>query len=835
MITNLPADFLVELKKFSRKPVQLCTFLINGTKYYLSDFPITIDGNKYEPWVESWGEIVDNSDIESLFGGQSIGIRTCNIVLFNSSLTYSFIQKLFGSGVENTRVDLYQWFQGMTSPPVLIDEFVCQNPISISENSMLVKIDLVSPLAASNRRIFPIKAGDKQYPVIVGRVSGVPLIDLETGQYVVLGEDLAFDRLGTINFDNTGKLPSSGTIIIDEEQISYTTRTDTTLNITARGTGGTTALPHSAGSISVLLGTSFQYAVCGGPVSAIDSVVAGGSAVAGWVAQPAGNPATVTFSQWPPNIGIGVGLAPVNQNLTRINEVPYNHTNNINYPLTYSQTVDNDFPVGGHSIAGGYFYDVSPPVSAPSYKVKVKMFYRVSVLATDAKFRIDFGYSTHLTPSDTDVIGIVSTEITEVQTTWVEVLVDCGVISHDELVGIGTPYWRFAFLIELFGASGSIFIMHPQFIIETNYTEQISPEGKQRTFISEPVTCTVTAGHGVDVTPPVLVRNIIENNTDYGYQIDTTDFDNEHNRYNAAGYYFNGMLPAGIRTQELIKIALLEGLARLKYNQGKIQFLSYFDDDLESVDKEINLDHIRIRGRYIEHYSSGNIKNDITVKYAYDLLTGDYTGTINKTDADSIAKYTLKDDERDLILVSSASVATLHAERMLKFLKDSPEVFNVDIFLPEGYELEKGDRVALPDFLDKRKLLFGNILSMTRTIGQGKTGLINSFQVMLTNLDYILLMRLEEELILDDSLLGFSQSMELFERLGIDDRKLLSARKIVYTLTEQLVLDDSALYAGTNLTLVLPTEQVILDSTDIKLTVCGGYGDCGYGEKGYGE
>jgi len=91
MLTNLPSDFRRELASKSRRPVQLAVFRVGTHIYRLADQPVTIKGAMFSPWVESWGDLVDNSSIEALFGGTSLGIRTCNITVIISPKTNDFI------------------------------------------------------------------------------------------------------------------------------------------------------------------------------------------------------------------------------------------------------------------------------------------------------------------------------------------------------------------------------------------------------------------------------------------------------------------------------------------------------------------------------------------------------------------------------------------------------------------------------------------------------------------------------------------------------------------------------------------------------------------------
>jgi len=837
MLKNLPQDFLDNLLKKERKPVQLCTFTIAGKHYFLSDIDIIVDSKRYKPWVESWGELVDNSSIESLFGGQTIGFRTCNLAIIKSAETSAFINALFNNGVENTKVSLYQWFVGMSGAPVLIDTFVVQDPISLSERSMLLELELVSPLAAGDRRLYPVKEMEELYPVVVGQAFNLPLIDMKTGASATLGQDLKYNQTGWVAFDIHENMPATGTLIIDEEKVHYSSKSDKQLKIDKRGVSGTVKRPHSPNALAVIVGTKFKYAVCCGAVASIDHIKSDGIAVTGGVPTVTTNPAFITFAQWPPNIGISNGRTHTPTPV----EIPFLDENQ----ATFEGLIGSGIPFFGTAatitsgFAGKYVHKI--PVSSQVnslYQVTAKVRYRVYGLAEGTKVRVMFGYSDSsiLPTSLSHIISISQTELTQDQVAICEVQINCGKLSYNQLQNYTGTNWHFHMSFEIFGdgtnpPSATVILWEPLFIVDYSVvgTPPAIPQEKIRTFVNN-VTCHAIASHGKNITPPALIKYLIQSYSNS--VVDNADFTTEDARYKAKYYFLNGMFPSGIYLHEAIRIVLKEGLGRLRYNQGKIQFISYIDDNDSRIDYNMHEDNVYLRSKNIEHYSTDNIINNVTVSYGLQQDTGAYEGEVTKADSASISKFGRKDESRELALVSTSSVATKHVDQMLRVMSKSPEVMSFDTFLNAGYRLEKGDKVSVKSFLNSSHTITGNVLSITRKFGQGKNNQMNAVRVMLTGLSYTLTLNLSETIVVDGHL-KLPRNIRLHESVIVDTTDIAFPRDLVLRLTESIVVDEKV-YHGIFRTLTIPTETVVVDSV-LNTGLCHGYGDCGYGVSPYGE
>jgi hypothetical protein len=308
---TLSAAFLAEIDKKNRKPIQLAKFYLPGEIVYLSDKVVGIaDGldYEYEPWVESWGSLNDNSFINNLYEGNSLEIRACTITIIVSPQSRTFVKKLFQTGIENTTVELFQWFDGVGEDPILIDVFVCQDPIQNSEASMLLTIDLVSPLMKSNPYLWPEAAGKEKQPVVIGKATGMDLKDLQTSVKTALAQDITFNQTGSIFIGNGVGFPASGVVSIDSEDLAYSSISASAIVITARGQNGTTARPHYRGGLMVPYGAIYDYVICSGPVQSVDNLLGNGVAYQNAVTFFTGqNPVIARFVGRPPWLKVSPG------------------------------------------------------------------------------------------------------------------------------------------------------------------------------------------------------------------------------------------------------------------------------------------------------------------------------------------------------------------------------------------------------------------------------------------------------------------------------------------------------------------------------------------------
>jgi len=303
MLTNLPQDFLEAISSSTRSPVQLMAIELPYGQRFLSDTVIgKADGleEDYSPWVESWGTMYDNSNISALFEGRALELKTSSLVLLISTDTTEFIKELFFHGIENTRVRLYQWFRGMTSPPVLIDTMLCQSPIEYKEGNMQLSIGLVSELAVSNEYLQNQRSETLLPDIAIGSISGVPLIYTANEPIAILKEAIDASYTGPVLISGD-KLNESGIMVIDTEEIAYSNLVTTTATILSRGANGTTPASHESEALAFHKDAFFDYAVNAAASSSLSLVESNGVPYendVSWILT--GNPSLARFFGRPP-------------------------------------------------------------------------------------------------------------------------------------------------------------------------------------------------------------------------------------------------------------------------------------------------------------------------------------------------------------------------------------------------------------------------------------------------------------------------------------------------------------------------------------------------------
>lgn len=116
----------------------------------------------------------------------------------------------------------------------------------------------------------------KMLPQAWGSCKRVPFRAVDAGWITTLAQDITSSGTGNTLFSDVTGLPSSGTIQIGDEQITFGSKSDAnkTLNISARGQNGTTAVTHDHGEKTAEIQADFFY-IMGHAVKAIDAVYIG--------------------------------------------------------------------------------------------------------------------------------------------------------------------------------------------------------------------------------------------------------------------------------------------------------------------------------------------------------------------------------------------------------------------------------------------------------------------------------------------------------------------------------------------------------------------------------
>lgn len=315
MRSDLTTGFIAAKDALFRRPRQLLVFKFpTAGPVYVSDQPLgAADGlaNEYRALVESWGELQGTTgDATAADSGE---ISQMSLTLWNGG-EQPFSDYFLGEYPENVEVELYQWFAGLAeTDKALIDRFVVSDPIEFDEASRLLTLDLVSlPIRYDQpcgelltRDVWP-HADDtdigRGIPVACGSPGRMPTLKARTVHTLHLKGSILANTMLLVVYENLDDLqfPTTGTVLIDEEQIRYSGRTASSLTVIERGYL-TTAKEHLDKREVIEVINDHTFVLCAGPVAAITEVqIDGFPAPSGsYTVRPDLNPARIVFSEKP--------------------------------------------------------------------------------------------------------------------------------------------------------------------------------------------------------------------------------------------------------------------------------------------------------------------------------------------------------------------------------------------------------------------------------------------------------------------------------------------------------------------------------------------------------
>lgn len=275
---SFPADFITAADQIPPAEEWLiaCLKMPSGD-VWLSDRPaspelLALIPAEPLPAVENWGERKDGGTIDNFLSPGNLECPQQSITLLRADQTKADVDAIIQQGIHNRRFELYRWFSGMTSAPVLIDIMFCQDPIGLKESSALWSFDTVGALCSENPYITDRSNGNDVYPYVIGRAQGLRLQFLEeqSDPRTTLLDDLDDSSEGLIRVEDSSRFPPTGSCLINGEEFAYNPKSAGYLSITTRATGGTEVQAHRAGSRIFLKDSIFKYAVCAGPVGNLE-------------------------------------------------------------------------------------------------------------------------------------------------------------------------------------------------------------------------------------------------------------------------------------------------------------------------------------------------------------------------------------------------------------------------------------------------------------------------------------------------------------------------------------------------------------------------------------
>lgn len=269
------------------EPVYLVEITLknSGPTLYFSDRNIVVGAQRYENYIEEIQGIGEEiKRIDSTFLNIDI-----TIVFKNEKYkTYNYLVEIGDTypfeGADCTIKEVYLDDNNNPSDPETL--LKC----NLDE---LQEIDLMSFQCKVSSRIFQKDANWKQEiidttvypnayeevgkeePIICGADILVPAIRIDWGARTTLKTAINDTQTTGIELSDSTRFPASGTIIIDEEQISYTSITSNVLSGTVtRAVGGTTATAHRAGALIWEKKTQYDSLLAGHELHAIGNIYA---------------------------------------------------------------------------------------------------------------------------------------------------------------------------------------------------------------------------------------------------------------------------------------------------------------------------------------------------------------------------------------------------------------------------------------------------------------------------------------------------------------------------------------------------------------------------------
>jgi hypothetical protein len=160
-----------------------------------------------------------------------------------------------------------------------------------------------------------------------------------------------------------------------------------------------------------------------------------------------------------------------------------------------------------------------------------------------------------------------------------------------------------------------------------------------------------------------------------------------------------------------------------------------------------------IQSSSLDNEPISTVANDVIVNYRHDGQ--DYQEQIFTENSDSVLKYGRQDKVIDLNLVNGHDVAQAYLDRFIDVYKEPFLTLDCKLFMPDGFQLENGDRILIPYFMDKTEPVSGSVLSISSEFGQGKAGKINMFGLKMIVQGHGINPELSEFLAVDDETIAF--------------------------------------------------------------------------------
>lgn len=717
MRSDLSANFLAELGKQGRRPVQLLELRFAAGTRYVSDRAVGVaDGlaHDYEPLVLEWGELQDTTDPGAVLRGGTIDARQMSVTLWNGG-DDPLSAEFSAEHPENVQVYLYQWFEGMAeADKALLDILLIQDPIAYGQASNQLSLDLVSlhlgadPLLGYvlGKAAFP---NAEEYgfgvPVLFGQVSRAKTFLSDMGLMGTLADETTHNATSIVLNEDVSGWPSSGTLFINFEKISYTSRSGSTFSGCTRGASSTLAAQHPGGREVFLVGDYYEFAACEGPVTAIDKVYRNGVEITtGFTKLASSNPARVRFVDCLPNTHTFGPTVRREMALTSVDSF-------LNTSGTADPTVALLDKPGSYITCGlGDWQQVSFDNSYLSSAGRLKRV-RFKVTLLPLNCAVEYYISVVRSPG---VYDIKAHGVQPKTNDYVTMVVD----FEMEDPAAWSEFLTREVRCRWWPVTGQTCRVH-WMRFEFEYEEKIK-------VYTRDITLDLTQTSG-GIKPDVAISDLLTDKLGLGGFLDTTAFAAAQAKLDALGYRFNGLIAGDVTAQEALRKMLFQSRTRLVGNSGAIKLVVKEPVADKTVVANVLNSDVREKCLAVARQPVADVVNRINCTYSLTLsgeAEGNYAGLDVREDTDSQDAFGQHETEMALDLITSQAVAQDLADYYLNEWAWPGSFVTYEAYLPH-IRYEKEDALVLKSTWNRFDHLPGILLGATRVFGNGNTGQIN--------------------------------------------------------------------------------------------------------------
>lgn len=752
MRTDLSATFQAHIQADGNSPRQYLIFHFDSFgDVYLSDADHdgldTLVGATISPIVEDWGELSDmaGGNPEDQAAGET---RQLSITLWNGG-SWPFSDYFLLEDPENVEVDLYQWFAGL-SESVLIDRFVCQDPIEYDEASYLLKLDMVSRDMKYNPPIGELLTEEDwpdAHPEDIGKAISIAFgggYRLNTLRAKIAPEA---QLNGAITEYHTtikiagqtvvGSFASSGVIEIGYEKIRYTGYASNQFTGCTRGYSGTDAEVHDDKTLVSQVITDHTFVVCKGPIYGMSAPQVDGFAdmsSSAYTIYNSTNPARIVFNRKPYHYYI----ADTPKKLTlRPNSI--HALNTARYPY---RCYDSD-PGGkgakidstDNRLAVVQAADM-PDLGQITRAEIVVIFYANQVYSSDNIHIWVHGADYYMD----DIPRPISTD--NEPTRPIEIRRDLSGYIEDSNWDYFEDLWVDVAYSGYWDPGTIIAVTEIRFEIEyrprqIQYSDQVS------VYISGGIKDDASgtysgAPYSLFRRPDQVRAYLLAACGGYPIaDIDSTTKAAIAAQYNALGYQINGVLDGNLTVREAEKKVAFQTRSRFFYNAGKAKFAlrqkqAGFDHDTARALTTANL---RLRSIHASRKKVDDLTNKITLLYKRDWTeqtTGKeaYKKSITVQNSGSISRHGIREKREnwEFDLVRNSGMASDLADYYLESASSASVFYNFETYL-EQFGLEKEDHITLTTAWNRLGKAPMMIRSINRQFASGKKKSINILKI----------------------------------------------------------------------------------------------------------